>query len=44
MRIRVQDVLELLADGLTAEQVIKQLPHLVIEDVQACLEFAANGH
>lgn len=44
MRIRVQDVLELLADGLTAEQVTKQLPHLVIEDVQACLEFAANGH
>jgi len=42
MRIRVQDVLELLADGLTAEQVTKQLPHLEIEDVRACLEFAAK--
>jgi len=42
MRIRVQDVLELFADGLSAEQVIKQLPRLELEDVQACLEFAAK--
>lgn len=42
MRVRVQDVLELLADGLTPQEVVKQLPYLEIEDVRACLEFAAK--
>jgi uncharacterized protein (DUF433 family) len=46
MRVRVQEVLELLADGLTAEDVIRQLPYLELDDVRACLEFAAKriGH
>ena len=42
MRVRVQDELELLADGLTPEQVVKQLPYVELEDVRACLEFAAK--
>jgi uncharacterized protein (DUF433 family) len=42
MRVRVQDVLELLADGMSAEEVTKQLPYLEIEDVLACLEYAAK--
>ena len=42
MRVRVQDVLELLAEGMTPEEVIKQLPYLELEDVRACLEFAAR--
>ena len=42
MRIRVTDVIELLAAGLTAEQVLKELPDLEPEDIQACLEFAAR--
>jgi uncharacterized protein (DUF433 family) len=37
MRIRVIDVLDLLASGLTAEQVIDELPDLELEDVRACL-------
>jgi len=42
MRIRVTDVIELLANGLTAEQVLKELPDLESEDIQACLQFAAR--
>jgi uncharacterized protein (DUF433 family) len=42
----IQDVLELLADGLSPEEVVKQLPDLELEDVRASLEFAAKrvGH
>ena len=40
MRIRVMDVLDLLASGLTAEQVLEELPDLDREDVAACLRFA----
>ncbi|AEE48357.1 protein of unknown function DUF433 [Haliscomenobacter hydrossis DSM 1100] len=36
MRIRVTDVLELLANGLTQEQVVEEL-EIELEDVQACL-------
>ncbi len=42
MRIRVIDVLELLAAGLSADQVIAELPDLEREDVAACLRFAAS--
>jgi len=42
MRIRVTDVIELFAAGLTAEQVLKELPDLEPEDLQACLTFAAR--
>ena len=37
MRIRVIDVLNLLANGLTAEQAIEELPDLELADVQACI-------
>ena len=40
MRIRVVDVLDLLANGLTPQQVIEELPDLEIQDIQACLQFA----
>jgi uncharacterized protein (DUF433 family) len=42
MRIRVIDVLDLLASGLTAEQVVEELPDLDLEDVRACLRFASQ--
>ena len=46
MRIRVSDVLDLLASGLSVAEVIKELPDLEEEDVAACLRFASNciGH
>ena len=42
MRIRVTDVLDLLANGLSPEQIIEELPDLEPEDVQACLRFASR--
>jgi uncharacterized protein (DUF433 family) len=42
MRIRVTDVLDLLASGLTREQVLEELPDLQPEDVDACLRFASR--
>lgn len=42
MRIRVTDVLDLLANGLTAEQVLKELPDLETDDIRACLNFASK--
>ena len=42
MRIRVLDVLELLASGMTAKQIVKEHPDLEIEDVYACLRFASS--
>ena len=41
MRIRVADVLDLLANGLTPQQVLDELPDLEIEDVRACMAYAA---
>jgi uncharacterized protein (DUF433 family) len=41
MRIRVIDVLDLLAAGLTAEQVLEELPDLEAGDIIACLRFAS---
>jgi uncharacterized protein (DUF433 family) len=40
MRVRVTDVLDLLAVGLTAAEVVEELPDLEPEDVAACLRFA----
>ena len=40
MRIRVSDVLDLLAAGLTTEQVVAELPDLEPADIAACLRFA----
>jgi uncharacterized protein (DUF433 family) len=41
MRICVVDVLDLLANGLTPQQVLDELPDLEIEDVPACIAYAA---
>jgi uncharacterized protein (DUF433 family) len=42
MRIRVSDVLDLLANGLTPQQVRDELPDLEMEDISACLRFASR--
>ncbi len=42
MRIRVTDVLDLLAHGLSVEQVLEEMPDLVAEDIRACLRFASK--
>jgi len=40
MRIRVSDVLDLLANGLTPEQVLEELPDLEADDIRSCLLYA----
>jgi len=40
MRIRVSDVLDLLAAGLSAGQIVDELPDLELEDVTAAISFA----
>jgi len=42
MRIRVTDVIDLLATGLTQQQVLDELPDLGLEDIQACLQYASR--
>ncbi len=42
MRIRVIDILDLLAAGLSTEQVLQELPDLEPEDVQAALRYASR--
>jgi uncharacterized protein (DUF433 family) len=42
MRIRVTDVLDLVAAGLSREAVLAELPDLEPEDITACLRFASR--
>lgn len=42
MRIRVVDVLELLAAGQTPEELLADFPYLEREDIAACLLYAAR--
>lgn len=42
MRIRVSDVLDLFASGLSAADILEEMPDLESEDLQACLRFASR--
>lgn len=42
MRIRVSDVLDLFAAGLTTDELLEEMPDLEAEDLQACLRFASH--
>jgi uncharacterized protein (DUF433 family) len=42
MRIRVTDVLDLLAAGLSKEQILEEMPDLEMEDLHAVLQYAAR--
>src|SRR3954465_3321773 len=41
-RMTVTDVLEYLAGGMSQEELLAEFPDLTIEDIRACLAFAAN--
>jgi uncharacterized protein (DUF433 family) len=41
LRIRVKDVLELLASGATQEEILADYPYLEAADISAVLQFAA---
>lgn len=42
MRIRVSDVLEMLAEGVSEAQILLDFPDLESEDIRACLQYAAS--
>lgn len=42
MRIRVKDVIELLASGLKADQILKEFPSLEKDDIRASLLYATT--
>ncbi len=46
LRIRVKDVLDLLAAGATREEILEDFPYLESDDITAVLAFAAlqNDH
>jgi uncharacterized protein (DUF433 family) len=43
MRIRVRDILDLLAAGASREEILRDYPLLEDGDITAALEFAARG-
>jgi uncharacterized protein (DUF433 family) len=42
LRITVKDVLEYPASGMTVDEVLADFPDLTVEDIRACLAFAAD--
>ncbi len=42
MRIRVSDVLELLASGMSKEEILMEMPDLESDDLRAVLQYAAR--
>ena len=41
-RITVYDVLEYLAGGMSEDEILTDFPDLTLEDIRACLAFAAT--
>jgi len=41
LRIRVKDVLEMLAAGAKRDEILEDYPYLEAEDISACLQYAA---
>ncbi len=42
MRIRVKDVLEMLAGGASEAQILEDFPDLEAADIRACLQYASS--
>lgn len=42
MQIRVRDILELFAAGMSGEQILADFPDLEAEDLKAALDYAAR--
>ena len=42
MRIRVSDILEMLAQGVTQQEILTDFPDLQADDIRACLMLAAR--
>jgi uncharacterized protein (DUF433 family) len=44
MRITVAAVLELLAGGMSPQEILDDYPYLEAEDIRACLKYASRCH
>jgi uncharacterized protein (DUF433 family) len=46
LRIRVADILEMLANGIATEEILADFPDLEPDDIRACMAYAATltGH
>ena len=42
LRITIYDVLEYLASGMSAQEILDDFPDLTHDDIRACLSFAAD--
>lgn len=42
MRITVYDVLSYVAAGMSVQDILDDFPYLKVEDIQACLSYAAD--
>jgi len=42
LRIRVKDILDMLAAGVSREEILRDYPYLEPDDITAALEFAAR--
>lgn len=42
LRITVYDVLEYLASGMTPQEIVADFDYLTLQDIQACLAYAAD--
>ena len=42
MRIRVSDILQMLAEGVSSEVILLDYPDLELADIQACILYAAR--
>ena len=42
-RVRVTDILEMLAGGAPEAEIVADFPYLSIEDIRACLAYAAGA-
>jgi uncharacterized protein (DUF433 family) len=41
-RLSVEFILKLLASGTSEQEILADYPHIKVEDVHACLQYAAN--
>lgn len=42
LRVTVYEILDYLAAGMTEQKIVKDFPDLTIDDIRACLAFAAD--
>ena len=42
LRMTVYDVLDYLAAGMTPEEIVADFPNLTLDDIRACLAYAAD--